>query len=107
MLSRDEQEQRLHRALIGSYETAKRELGYNATRFLQMIGELGATETARRLAADPQLSEGFERMWEEQRLELTVEAQVVRPEFEGLFPAEVRQQAEKKLREVGWKPSPE
>jgi hypothetical protein len=35
----DETERRFHRAMVGIYETAKRELGYNATRFLQNLEE--------------------------------------------------------------------
>jgi hypothetical protein len=45
----DEIERRFHRAMISIYETAKRELGYNATRFLQMISEQGGLPTARQL----------------------------------------------------------
>jgi hypothetical protein len=41
----DEIERRFHRAMISIYETAKRELGYNATRFLQMISEHGGLTT--------------------------------------------------------------
>jgi hypothetical protein len=43
----DEVERRFHRAMISIYETAKRELGYNATRFLQMISEQGGLAAAR------------------------------------------------------------
>ncbi len=35
----DQVERRFHRAMVSIYETAKRELGYNATRFLQMLSE--------------------------------------------------------------------
>ena len=35
----DEVERRFHRAMIAIYETSKRELGYNATRFLQMVSQ--------------------------------------------------------------------
>ena len=45
----DEVERRFHRAMVGIYETAKRELGYNATRFLQMVSEQGGLVTARQL----------------------------------------------------------
>jgi hypothetical protein len=45
----DEVERRFHRAMIAIYETAKRELGYNATRFLQMASVQGGLMTARQL----------------------------------------------------------
>ena len=45
----DEVERRFQRAMVGIYETAKRELGYNATRFLQIVSEQGGLVTARQL----------------------------------------------------------
>ena len=42
-------ELRFHRAMVAIYETAKRDLGYNATRFLQMISEQGGVAAARQL----------------------------------------------------------
>jgi len=45
----DEVERRFHGAMISIYNTEKRELGYNATRFLQMISEQGGLPTARQL----------------------------------------------------------
>jgi hypothetical protein len=42
----DEVERRFDRAMIGIYETAKRELNYSATRFLQMVSEHGGLVTA-------------------------------------------------------------
>ncbi len=37
----DDLERRFHRAMIAIYEKAKREAEYNATRFLQMVSQLG------------------------------------------------------------------
>jgi hypothetical protein len=45
----DQVERCFHRAMISIYETAKRELGYNAIRFLQMLSEQGGLVTARQL----------------------------------------------------------
>jgi hypothetical protein len=55
----DEIERRFHRAMISIYETAKRELGYNATRFLQMTSEQGGLAVARQLLGSDAPSEGF------------------------------------------------
>jgi hypothetical protein len=81
----DEIERRFHRAMISIYETAKRELGYNATRFLQMISEQGGLATARQLLWSEAPSEGFTTLWERNRLDLTVEAHVLLDEFAPLF----------------------
>jgi hypothetical protein len=67
--------------MIAIYETAKRELAYNATRFLQMISEEGGLAAARQLLWSPKPSEGFTTLWERGRLDLTVEAHILRDEF--------------------------
>lgn len=45
----DDLERRFNGAMVSIYETAKRELGYNATRFVQMISEQGGLATAKQL----------------------------------------------------------
>ena len=67
------------------YLRARAEANYNATYFLQMLSETGPMETAKRLVLSAQPSEGFTALWERRRLDLTVEAHVVTPEFAGLF----------------------
>jgi hypothetical protein len=100
----DEIERRFHRAMISIYETAKRELGYNATRFLQMISEQGGSATARQLLWSEAPSEGFTTLWERNRLDLTVEAHVLLDEFAPLFTDQDREQARLRLEAYGWRP---
>ena len=45
----DDLERRFNGAMVSIYETVKRELGYDATRFVQMISEQGGLTTARQL----------------------------------------------------------
>jgi hypothetical protein len=91
-----------HRAMLAAYETGKRELHYNATYTLRMIQEHGAVETARRLLRKEDYSEGMTRLWQEQRLDLSAEALVLRPEFAALFTAEERALARQILHEYGY-----
>jgi hypothetical protein len=99
----DEVERRFHRAMIRIYDTAKRELGYNATRFLQMISEQGGLSTARQLLWSEAPSEGFTTLWERGRLDLTVEAHILCDEFASLFTDEDRERARTRLEEYGWR----
>lgn len=99
-----ELETRFHRAMRNIYETAKREVGYNATRFRGMVEEHGGRETARRLLANPELQEGFATLWEANRLDLTVEALVLRPEYQELFSEQERLAAKGRLHSAGWTP---
>jgi hypothetical protein len=41
-----ETERRFHRAMVEIYQTAKRDLGYNATRFIQMVSDRGGLAAA-------------------------------------------------------------
>lgn len=88
--------------MISIYETAKLELGYNATRFVQMISDQGGLPTARQLLWSDAPSEGFTRLWERGRLDLTVEAHVLLDEFESVFTDQDREQARSRLKAYGW-----
>ena len=88
--------------MVAIYETAKRDLGYNATRFLQMISEQGGLATARQLLWSDQPSDGFTTLWSHHRLDLTVEAHVLKPDYTALFTEADRQQARRRLELHGW-----
>ncbi len=83
------------------YHAAKREVGYNATRFVQMLGEHGGVETARRLL--PHTSDGFTELWKRNRLDLTVESLILQPRWQSLFSDEEREVARRRLLECGAK----
>ncbi len=99
----NELERSFHRAMISVYEDAKREIGYNATRFLQMVSEQGGVATARQLLHATTVSDGFTVLWERGRLDLTVEAVVLRAEFTSLFSDEERDVAAARLEQYRWR----
>jgi hypothetical protein len=90
-------ELQFHRAMVEIYQTAKRELGYNATRFIQMVSKRGGLATAKQLLWSDQISDGFETLRRHGRLDLTVEAHVLKDEFAELFTDEERQRARDRL----------
>lgn len=91
-----------HRAMVGVYERARDEAGYNATRFIQMVAERGGLETARQLLHGRDVSDGFAALWEKGRLDLSMEFQVLQPQFEALFSEEEREMARQRLRAYGF-----
>jgi hypothetical protein len=95
-------ERQFHQAVVEIYETAKRDLGYNATRFLQMISEHGGLAAARQLLWTDQPSDGFTTLWSHHRLDLTVEAHVLKEEYASLFTDADRLQARRRLELYGW-----
>jgi hypothetical protein len=92
-------------AMLEIYKRAKKECGYNATRFLQMLTEHGGLETARILLQDKNLSDGFIKMWQLGYLCLTVEALIIDPTWGNLFTSEEKEFAHKRLSSAGYSPA--
>ena len=68
------------------YKLAKYEAKYNATRYLQMLGENGGLETAHILINASTVSDGYTVLWKRGGLDLTVEALIFdNPEYHELF----------------------
>lgn len=92
---------KFHAAMLETYQLAKTDCGYTATYFLQMVSEVGGVEAAHRLLASANPATGLTELWLCKRLDLSVEAQVLRPEFAPLFSEEERTVAQTRLAEYG------
>ena len=90
-------------AMRNIYTRAHREAGYNATLYLRMLSELGPLETARRLLASSTPSAGFTGLWEKGRLDLTVEALVLRTEFRQFFTDDELETARERLERLDYR----
>lgn len=85
------------------YRRAGTETGYWANYFLRDLRAMGGLATARKLLNAKGTSEGFERLLQEGRLDLTVEALVLRPEFRPLFADGELDLARARLDEFGYR----
>lgn len=98
---RDENlELRFHDEMLEVYRRAKSECRYNAARFLQMVSESGGLDAARALLASTTVSDGFSALWSCGRLDLTVEALVLREPWSSLFTVAELAIARKRLSEL-------
>lgn len=99
-------ERRFDAAMMALYDAARKEAKYNAGYYHQMLLERGGIETARMLVLSDQPSSGYTAMWECGRLDLTVEALILRPEWSQLFAEEpeVTRKARQRLSEYGYEP---
>ena len=88
--------------MLGIYATAKKECGYNASRFLQVIGAKGGVAAAKQLISKPGGTDGFTTLWEHGRLDLSVEAHVLKSEYHALFTEEERQMCRERLEQFGY-----
>ena len=85
-----ELEKRFNIAMKDIYEIAKRECGYNATRFIQLVAEKGGVAAAKQLINKTGGTDGFTILWQCGRLDLSVEAYVLKEEYRELFTDEER-----------------
>ena len=69
------------------------------------FGTTEAPEYARQLLRREGTTDGFQRLKEEGRLDLTMEAVVLNPEYAELFTDEERSVAVRRLAEAGYQPS--
>lgn len=80
------------------------ERGYWASYFLRGVRNHGGPEYAHQLLRKEGTTDGFQRLKEEGRLDLTMEALVLRPEYTTLFTDEERRVAAHRLAEAGYQP---
>jgi len=92
-----ELEGRFEAAMFEIYERAGHEVGYWAGRYLQLVRKRGGLGAARYLLAARVTSDGYARLRDAGRLDLTVEALVLQPEFAPLFSETEQQHARERL----------
>ena len=81
-----------------------RTLGYRPTAFETMLGDDGGVETAHRLLATFKYQDGFRRLWELGRLDLSLECHVLRRRYRALFSNDELAEARKRLRQLDYDP---
>lgn len=91
-----------HEAMVDIYRRAKSEAGYTATLFLRMVSERGGYETAQYLIHTDRPSDGYTALYERGRLDLTVEALVLSPQWDDLFSTEDKNLARRRLVDYGF-----
>lgn len=96
------QEEVFHEAMLNIYERAKRECGYNATRFLQKVREISGLAAARQWLAQDKPQDGLFKLWELGRLDISMETLVLRKQFRELFTEEELARARKRLRDLNY-----
>ena len=96
-VDRSDLEKLFEAAMYEIYDRAGHEIGYWATRYLQMLRRRGGLDTAHYLLSQKATSGGYRALRDAGRLDLTVEAYVLRPEFQPLFSARELDHARERL----------
>lgn len=97
-------ERQFTQAMLDVYRTAVSETTYTPKKFLRMVNDDGGLATAQQLLRGPDASEGFYRLLEERRLDLTVEALVLQPAWRSLFTTEELDLARARLKRYDYQP---
>jgi hypothetical protein len=95
-------ERQFHHEMLDIYRKASEQCNYQATRFLQLVNNLGGINAARALLHSSGLSEGFIALWERKRLDLTMEALILKSPWRDLFTQEKLEIARKRLQDLGF-----
>jgi hypothetical protein len=94
--------QRFSEEMINSYYLLGEETGYRPESLLKSVGRHGGVETAHRLLRSSQPREELDTLRKIHRLDISVEAFVLKPEYASLFSDEERETARIRLRSRGY-----
>ncbi|MBI3160682.1 MAG: hypothetical protein HYZ26_13875 [Chloroflexi bacterium] len=94
-------ESEFEHALRGTYEAARKR-GYVAAYFLRMLDEYGGVNTAKMLLEGSEPQTGLHKLWELGLLHESMEAVVLQKRFESLLDRKYRDEARRRLEELGY-----
>ena len=100
---RNEMEDDFKRELLRAVDVCINRYRYRPSYFLQMLDNYGAVGTVIKLVTADKFHEGFTKLWEFGRLDLTVEAIMLRSPYRQLFTKEVLDKALERLTALGYK----
>jgi hypothetical protein len=90
-------EQEFHREMVVGAQRLQREIGYNPTRFRQMVDEHRGVGAVRLLLRGRDASDGFTTLWENGRLDMSCEVIALLPWYADLFTNDERDVAHRRL----------
>jgi hypothetical protein len=97
-----ERASRFDATLAAASEAWKLEAGYVWRRLKPMVRQYTAVGAAKRQVVKPGISPGFQKLKDAGRLDLTIEALVLRPEFAPLFSRAEREASRRRLAANGF-----
>ena len=100
---RSEMEDNFKRELLRAVDVCISRCRYRPSYFLQMLENYGAVGTAVKLVTANKFREGFTKLWELGRLDLSAEAIMLRSPYRQLFSKEVLDKASERLTALGYK----
>lgn len=104
-MNQDEaKKQAFHNEMISLYKTISKQLKYKSTKLLDMINKYGGYEAAIKFIKSESNTFDFTILWENERLDLSVEALITNAKYRELFPEEVVSFCDRKLKDYNFSP---
>lgn len=96
--------QTFHEEMLGFYKRVVKELKYKSPRLLEMMNKYGGYEAAIKMLPTDAHTFDFTLLWEQERLDLSIEALVTKERYKNLFPADVITFCQRRLDEYNYAP---
>lgn len=96
--------QTFHEEMLKLFKRTAKEVKYKPTRRLDMINKYGGYEAAIKILPTDSNTFDFTLLWEQERLDLSIEALVTKDRYKDLFPREVVDFCQKRLDEYNYAP---
>lgn len=96
--------QNFHEEMLKLFKRTAKEVKYKATRRLDLINKYGGYEAAIKILPTDSNTFDFTLLWEQERLDLSIEALVVKQRYAELFPEDVVAFCQKRLDEYNYAP---
>jgi hypothetical protein len=94
-----------HEEMLQIYADAET-IGYEASGFRGLMASHGPLRAAKMLINMDEPSDGFTELWELKRLDISVEARALKPEFHHLFSGSELRVCRHRLADYGWAQDP-
>ena len=103
-LNNEQIKQSFHNEMILIYKRITKELKYKSPRLIDLINKHGGYEAAIKYLATESSVQDFAVLWENERLDLSIEALIVSEKYRGIFDESIVKMCDKKLSEYSYAP---
>lgn len=95
-------EAHFHQMMLNIYHKAADECNYRPSYFLQMVTMQGGLDAAKYLLASDEYASGLTKLWNFGRLDLSMEALIIKREWRQMFTEKEIDIAKKRLKQLGY-----
>lgn len=104
-INTDQLKKAFHQEMINLCKRRNQELKYKSTRLLDFINKYGGYEAAVKYITTESNVQDFAILWENERLDLSVEALITKPLYASLFLEDIINHCAQKLKEYSYAPN--